>query len=134
MNPTNEFHEGALTALNEYEAKINALRADIKAKILSLPDNPHIHRLGPHCFVMSSKYLSSANWTPGYYDYKQQYRFVAALIDTYEPTSLKVRIQKILTEGKLRVPSDLTVDGIHLQSGEMIYFHPDVLACLRKTL
>jgi hypothetical protein len=134
MKETDKFHEGAMEALNEYEAKVKALREDIMAKILSLPDNPHIHRLGPHCFVMSSRYLSNANWLPIYYDYKQQYRFVAALIEHYEPTTLKARIDKILTDGQLRVPSDLTVDGEHLRGGEMIYFHPDVLEHLRKAL
>jgi hypothetical protein len=61
-------------AVADLEQRLADLKTAINDELESLPDNPKIKRLNDQCFVVSSKELGK-NWSPGFHDFKDQYRY-----------------------------------------------------------
>lgn len=90
--------------IKQLNKKAGKIKAQIMAKLLSLPDNPRIHRLSasPNCFVMQSSDLGP-NWTPCYHDFKQTYRVIFGQIKGKQPKQILEFLTKVSKEGKFRI-------------------------------
>jgi hypothetical protein len=102
--------------IERLQQEANRLREGIKAKIMALPDNPQITRLGDSgkCFTISSKDLG-ASFSPFYHDYRAQYETLAEVIDKTDPMRLPWKIAEIAATGKLK------------RGTETLTFNPEVL-------
>ena len=109
-------------------AKMVELLAQLKDRILSLPDNPRIQRLSNNCFTMSSKNIGN-NWSAEYHDHKKQYQLIVNELETAEPTKLYSKLQKLITDEKVIVGSK----QCGVRGSYTVNLHPDVVAWLRKT-
>ncbi len=98
------------------------IRAQIAAKIKSLPDNPRIRRLSDRCFILQFKDLG-CNWAPEYHDFKRQYRLLSQAIGTKSPAALTEFLKTVVQKGAFKVNSHYTVK-----------MHPDVIGHLRSFL
>ena len=96
------------------------LRAQITAKIKSLPDNPRIRRLSDRCFILQSKDLG-CNWTPEYHDFKRQYGLLSQCIERKRPETLLSFLKTTVQESSFKVNNNYTVK-----------LHPDVVGYLRS--
>ena len=100
--------------IERLQDEANRLREGIKAKIMALPDNPKITRLGGgKSFTLQFKDLG-ASFSPFYHDYKAQYEAIAAVIDKTDPMKLMDKIFEI-SAGKLR------------RGTETLTFNPEVI-------
>ena len=84
------------------------LRAQIAAKIKSLPDNPRIRRLSDRCFILQSKDLG-CNWTPEYHDFKRQYGLLSQCIERKRPETLLSFLKTTVQESSFKVNNNYTV-------------------------
>ena len=114
-------------ASKEYDKKIQALFADLKAEIEGLPDNPNITRLGNgNCFTMSSSNLQS-NWSAKHYDFKSQYKSVSEELERVaDSKDIIKRLKQIIKD-----------EGVRVRSRETSYWvklHPDVVEHLKGLL
>lgn len=110
--------------LNEIKNKIDIMKDKLKDKINSLPDNPKINRVSANCFILNYKDLDMNNWTPQYYDFKRQYKFISDMIDNSDIKVIIKNIDIIITKGKLyygKIP----------YNKEIIYFNPEVVNYLK---
>ena len=90
--------------------------------VLAMPDNPKINRISDQCFTISVKDLSpDLCLTPGYYDFKRQYRLIVEIIEDNGTSRALTLIREIITNGSIRYHSEVTK------------FHPGVVEHL-KTL
>jgi hypothetical protein len=106
-------------------------RADLKAAILALPDNPAIKRVGesPKCYtVSSSEIFARDNWTARFHDFKTQHQELCDFIDAmpYNASSdgdVVARMETVLRRGYLTNPNR-----------ERLKLHPEVCANVAKLL
>lgn len=98
--------------------------SQLKAHILSLPDNPRIKRLAgsPSCFTMSSKDLGG-NWSVEHHDFKKQYQIVANELEASDLSNVYNKLKQIIEEERV----------VFNKSFSRINLHPDVVSYLRKT-
>ena len=122
-----------MTTLNR---KIIQMRWDLrkfknrlKARILTLPDNPKITRLGGGAFTISSADILY-NLSPDYYDFKHQYEFLCDIIDRTDTMELPKKLKVITTTGK----SIYTIQSRHGIVKNKFVFHPDVINAIKQTL
>jgi hypothetical protein len=113
-------------ASDEYDAKITALLADLKAEIEGLPDNPRISRLGDgKCFTMSFSDLGD-NWSAGYHDFKSQYRLVVEELEKVaDPRNILKRLRRVVEDESIRINNGYQYTQ---------RLHPDVVAHLKGLL
>jgi hypothetical protein len=114
-------------ASKEYDEKIQALFADLKAEITSLPDNPRITRLGGgNCFAMKASDLQG-NWSAKHHDFKSQYESVAEELERVaDSKDIIKRLRTIIKDEGVRVRSKETSYWVKL--------HPDVVEHLKGLL
>lgn len=93
--------------IKQLNRQAGRIKAQIMAKLLSLPDNPRIHRMSSNCFVMQSSDLGP-NWTPCYHDFKQTYRLIFGQLKTKQPKQILEFLTKVSKEGKFRINSHWT--------------------------
>lgn len=89
--------------ITDIREKLNVAAKEAAEKIKAGQDNPKINRLSPNAFTMSSSQLgASMNWSPFFHNWKDQYSFVAELINDGKFHDVKT----ILTNGKIKTPWD----------------------------
>lgn len=94
----------ALEQLRNLEAQRGKIIAGIHAAILALPDNPHIKRLAPNCFVLPSSRLGK-NWSVEHHDFKLCYETISKRLSS--STAPIACLRKIITDGEVwRLNSD----------------------------
>jgi regulator of replication initiation timing len=104
--------------IRQLNEKIRQLNRQISNKIKTLPDNPSITRISSNAFIMSFKDLKN-NWTPEYYDFKEQYKIIANYLKS--SNNVPESLNKIIK------------DGFIIKNQYKIHFHPQVIQYL-KTL
>jgi hypothetical protein len=88
-----------------------------------MPNNPKINRISDQCFTISVKDLSpDLCLTPGYYDFKRQYRLIVEIIEDNNVKRAQTLMNDIIRKG-----------SIHYPARTYQRFHPDVVEHL-KTL
>ena len=109
---------------------ISELIGQLKAHILSLPDNPRINRISnsPRCFTMSSKDLGG-NWSVEHHDFKKQYQMIVEQLENSELSNTFNKLQNIITGEKIVVSNS---GSFGLRTSNTFQLHPDVVANLRK--
>lgn len=97
---------GAISELNEliqdYDTKSKRLIEAIETKILSLPDNNKITRVGANMFTIQFKDLRSANWSPSHYDFKWQYRAIIDRLNKTVPSKYLDALSEIIDKGYIK--------------------------------
>ena len=79
-------------------------------------DNPNINMLSSGIFTMKASALSSASWSPEYYDYNAQFDILLDKLNKQSIDAFSNTLDKLVETGK--------VDGIR--------FHPDVIAKIEE--
>ncbi len=105
----------------ELQEKINAISEKIKAKILELPDNPNIKRVGGG-FTMSIKeiFKNDSILSPEYYDFKSQYKKIAEAIENNKQGNVFAMLENICKNPKTSILK--------------MKLHPEVVAHLKNML
>jgi hypothetical protein len=103
--------------------KIDDLIKQLRAHILSLPDNPRINRFkdNPNGFTMSSKDLNN-DWSVVHHDFKKQYQEIMDQLKASESTNILHKLHTLINEEKILKPG----------SYSSIKLHPDVVNHLRR--
>ena len=96
-----------VTECERHARAMSGIVASLKQTILDLPDNPRIQRLGPHCFIMSSKHLGD-NWSVAHHDFKEQYELIVKELEKSQPDDIIKKLKTIVSEGKVRIPSTMS--------------------------
>lgn len=126
--------------IKEQVGAVVLLKAKLKDRILSIPDNPEITRLEGGAFTISSSEIfknKSKNPTnimsPDYFDFKAQYNFLCEIIDKSRLESLFTNLEQIVKTGTIKreIYSGTTWST---KSGYTYKFHPDVLKALEIIL
>lgn len=108
-------------SLKAYETLLEQIRAAMRDKIMALPDNPRIKRLGENAFTVKASDFAGAPWSPFYHDFKAQYKQIAEWIDTKTPSEVLVLIGQVVEKGSVWRPK-----------GASLMFHPDVREYLKN--
>lgn len=112
-----------ISEIQELTLQAIKLRKQIADKILSLPDNPRITRLGNNCFTVQSSAFLNGPWNVAYHDFKQQYKAInKELTKAPIEDTLKV-LNRIINTGYVRETSTYR-----------FRLHPDVIQHLNKLL
>lgn len=109
------------TECERHAHAMSGIVASLKQTILDLPDNPRIKRMGPHCFIMSSKHLGD-NWSVEHHDFKRQYELIVQELEKSSTEDIIKKLKTIVSEGKVRIPSTFSHTTVKL--------HPDVVDCV----
>lgn len=103
----------------------------LKEKITSLEQNQNIKPLGSNAFTIQLSELNKhGNWSPQFYDFRQQYKHLCKVIDKTELPNLPKKLSEIIKNGKAEI-SNYT--GGFKRSYEF-KFHPEVIAKLKELL
>lgn len=111
------------TVAQEFKDKVNKLKADLKALISGLPENPDITPLGGTCYSVSSSALNQHdNWSPSYYRFQSQYKtIIDEVIEKTPLERLETRMDEILKSGT-----------VYKKNQGTIKLHPEVIKHLRQ--
>ena len=116
-------NDTSITTIEEFvaaqEAQETQLKNQIKEKLLTMPDNPRINRIGdsPRCFTIKFSDLGTTNWTPFYQDFKLQYEKLAEVVGRLPLGSLTSNLYVIIKTKSYRDSS----------AKHTFHFHPDVI-------
>ncbi len=99
--------------IGELMAEIDRIRMALTERIGTLPDNPRIHRMSEHAFIMSSKDLGDV-WSAEYHDFKHQYRKIIDYLIQGEPQACYAKLERALQLGRL-------------ENSEKTKLHPEVV-------
>lgn len=102
------------------------VKKDLIAKIIALPDNPRIQRLGdtPKCFVVMFSDLGD-NWTPAHHDFKYQYKLLAKELSRRSVERAWLFLKKAVWQGHFIESGAVNGQG-------KLNFHADVLKYLME--
>lgn len=117
----------------ELQQKLKAISEKIQSKILELPDNPNIERLGGGAFTMNISQVFASkthNLSPEYYDFKYQYKKIAEVIERIEPSAVFEKLERICENGKL----EYVGNGMHGSTRNHLTFHPDVISYIKELI
>ena len=102
--------------LDSIKEKVQALRAGLEVLIKNVPQNQNITPAGAG-FVMSSRHLSrDLNFSPAYYDFKEQHKMLLKVIRLTPIDKLDERIKTILSKRNIE--------------GQVL--HPEVIKGVRR--
>ena len=107
--------------LAEYQKLHDQIRAELKQKIIELPDNPRVKRLSSGAMIVSSKDLVGQPWSAFYHDFEAQHKQLIELVEELTPQEFLVRIGTIIEKGRFWKPG-----------GASLVFHPDVIEHLKN--
>jgi hypothetical protein len=104
-------------------------KAELKRRVISLPDNPAIKKLSDHSCTLSFSSLGS-NWSVEHHNFITQYRLVAEIIDRAESSLSALRqIRRAIIEKKIVVKG-----GSQGWTNYAVGLHPKVVAGLKTVL
>ena len=111
--------------LVEARLKVREVIQELEGKVLSLPDNPSIKRISsrPSCFTISSRSLTSDNWSVAHYDFKEQYRLIVKQLEKGDPRHVLRRLKTIIRNG-----------WICISRHQSMKLHKDVVLFLKKIM
>ena len=117
--------------LNSLYQKAERLRRLLCMKIESLPQNDNIKIISesPKIFILNSSNLSSTSWTPQYYDFKSQYKFISEVLVKIHHTKISDTISHMIKKGWVTKRGDS-----YWRSQEGLRLHPDVVEHLKTLL
>lgn len=105
------------------------LKAELRRRVLSLPDNPAIKRVSDNGFTATFSNLGG-NWSVEHHNFATAYRLVAEIIDRAEsPLSAIRQIRRAIIEKKVVVKSNS--QG---WTNYAVGLHPKVVAGLKTVL
>jgi len=111
-------------AATEHKAKVSRLKADLKALIADLPENPDATRLSKNCCAVNLSSIAKAGGilSASYHVFQSQYQ--AVIEEAIEKTpidKLEAKMEEILRKGT-----------IWKRNQGQIKLHPTVIEHLRK--
>jgi hypothetical protein len=116
--------KGIEKTLAETRRRVDRVIKGIQQKILSLPDNPRIKRLGGGCFTMRNSDLGD-NWSVKHYDFKAQYEILSELVERSDLKNVIPLLRRVVDKGFIwdtkATPTKHT-------------FHPDVRKFIEELL
>ena len=124
---------------DRHATKMAELLAELKAKVLALPDNPRIKRVAksPNCFTMGSKDLGN-NWSADTHDFKKQYQLIVNELEASETGKTYAKLQKIIADERVDARVEINLPHFSLlktrfvKGNYTVKLHPDVVAWLKK--
>ena len=111
----------------EHRKVTAAQKAELKKRILELPDNLKIKRVNDRCFIGTFGSLNG-NWSVEHHNFKTQYRLLAGIVDKAETAFSALRQLRLA-----KIKGSITVGG-SCDGRYIVRLHPDVIAGLRKVL
>lgn len=117
--------------IKEQVGAVVLLKAKLKERILSLPDNPDIKRLEGGAFTITASQLFGKKnptriMSPEFFDFKSQHANICEIIDHSTIDTLYQKLITIVKEGQVKVVSG--------RSSHTFKFHPDVIKALDTVL
>ncbi|MBN2569832.1 MAG: hypothetical protein JXB42_10430 [Deltaproteobacteria bacterium] len=109
--------------ISEINGHVKQIKNDLKKRILSMPDNPKISRIGggTTCFVLNSVNLGES-WSPFYHDFRKQYQEIAEIVDRLPIEKLAEQLEEIAKRESIKT------------SGGTLKLHPEVAGRLKGLL
>jgi hypothetical protein len=110
------------------------LLKSLRDAIRNCPDNPHIKRISKNCFVMSSRHLSSRDWTPEYYNFPKQYNAICRALRKRTLEQVVPFLKRIIREGVVKKVHIENWYGRNMRLTEKVNIHPLVAENIKKVL
>ena len=99
-------------------------RAELKKRILALPDNPAFKRVGKNAFVGSFSALGG-NWSVEHHNFRVQYEILANIVDRAASAFSAMRqIRQAKAKGSVQVGTG--------ESRYTVKLHPSVIKALKE--
>lgn len=106
----------------------------LQDKILELPDNPNINRIGnsgAFSMNLSQVFLTKThNLSADYYDFEYQYKTLVKILEHSEPGNVFNKLEQICRDGEI----EYFGRGMHGKKRNTFRFHPDVISHLKTLL
>lgn len=114
--------------------RAKAIVKTLQDKIVELPDNPNINRIGNSgAFSMNISQVFSTkthNLSADYYDFKYQYKTLVKILEHTEPGNVFNKLEQICDKGEI----EYFGRGMHGKTRNTFKFHPDVISHLKTLL
>lgn len=120
VKPFGSSDKGIGKAIDDFQITVDTLKSALKDKIMTLPDNPRINRLGDNAFTVKASELVGNPWSPFFHDFKAQYKKLIKWIDELTPDEMLLIIGLIIK------------DGVVHRDRQQYRFHPDVIGYLKN--